>query len=80
MQAALNLDGEPMGNSSMKVQQSRTPIMNAGWRAPVSVQALFLLVALYLPICGCMNSLVVCDSVVIANERVNTCVVHSMLA
>ncbi|GMH40146.1 hypothetical protein BSKO_08050 [Bryopsis sp. KO-2023] len=33
MQAALNLDGECMGNSTMKVQQSRTPIMNAGWRA-----------------------------------------------
>lgn len=37
MQAALNLDGEPMGNSTMKVQQSRTPIMNAGWRASVSL-------------------------------------------
>ncbi|CAD7699212.1 unnamed protein product [Ostreobium quekettii] len=34
MQAALSLDGEPLGNSNMKVQQSRTPIMNAGWRAP----------------------------------------------
>lgn len=34
MQAALSLDGEPLGNGTMKVQQSRTPIMNAGWRAP----------------------------------------------